>query len=153
MKLIYHHELPEWPKHFTERTIHFVRVAAGGLTACDFAASTIGRMNQESEVWPLSKQVNRFGETGTFWPRLPLTIVPQLIWDSRPSHQDMKEFLRRCFADVAEANREYVRLTVMLVDLNSYGGCYDYKKARSIAEEVLATEATINELYSSPELA
>ena len=66
-----HREEPEdWPELFRERRLHVVCVAAGGLTTCDFCASTIGGMHQEAEVWPLTRRVNAVGETGTFWPRL-----------------------------------------------------------------------------------
>ena len=152
MTTIYNQELAGWPDRFRAKTIHLVCVAAGGLTTCDCAASTIGGMNQEGEVWPLTKRVNREGETGTFWPRFPLTVVPQLKWETRQAPQDKAQFLRRCFADVAKANRDHVKLGIMYVDLNPYGGDYDFKRARTIAEEVLKSESSINEIYFATEL-
>ena len=151
MTTIYNQELAGWPDKFKAMAIHLVCVAAGGLTTCDFAASTIGGMNQEGEVWTLTKRVNREGETGTFWPRFPLTVVPQLKWEARTT-RDKDNFLRRCFADVAKANRDHVKLSVMYVDLNPYGGDYDYKRARTISEEVLKAEPSISEIYFAPEL-
>jgi hypothetical protein len=109
------------------------------------------RHGQESEVWPLTKKVNREGETGTFWPRLSLTVVPQLKWESRPAPDDTDGFLRRCFADVAKANRDYVKLSTMYVDLNPYGGEYDYARGRRIAEQVMINEPSVAEIYFAPE--
>ena len=152
MLTIHDQELAGWPELFKAKTLHLVCVAAGGLTTCDFAASTIGGMDQERELWPLTKRVNREGETGTLWPRFPLTVVPQLKWENRPTPQDKDQFLRQCFADVAKANRDYIKLEIMYVDLNPYGGDYDFKRARTIAEEVLTTEPSIMELYFVPEI-
>lgn len=107
MAVIYDGELKDWPDRFREKAVHLVCVAAGGLTTCDFSASTIGGMGQESEVWPHTKRVNRMGETGTFWPKLPLTVLPKVKWDGRPQPPDLEVFLTQCFSDVEKANREH----------------------------------------------
>jgi hypothetical protein len=139
-----------WLDLFRNRALHLVCVAAGGLTTCDFAASTLGDMRQEYEVWPLTRQVNMLGETGTFWPRLLLTVVPTPYWEGRPAPADLEEFYRSSFLDVAKANREHIRLDVLFVDLNGYGTRYDFGIARSIAEAVLSNEAGIETLYFAP---
>jgi hypothetical protein len=151
MATVHNHELKDWPDKFKAKTIHLVCVAAGGLTTCDFAASTLGAMQQESEVWPLTKRVNRLGETGTFWPKLPMTVIPLLSWEDRPVPKDVDVFLRSVFRDVAKANRDYIKLAVMYVDLNGWGSPYDYARARRIAEDVLKDEASITELYFAPQ--
>lgn len=140
-------EPPGWVERFKSGSLHLVCVASGGLTTCDFAASTIGGMRQDEEVWPLTKRVNRLGETGTFWPRLPLTVVPQTTWEGRSDPEDSEVFLRKCFWDVAEANRLHVKLVDVFVDLNPYGGQFDMEKASPIAREVLSRESSILNLW------
>ena len=150
MATIYHQELQDWGDKFKAKEIHLVCVATGGLTTCDCAASTIGGMNQEREVWPLTKKVNRAGETGTFYPRFPLTVVPLLKWEDRPLADDSDGFLRRSFEDVAKANRDYIKLTTLYIDLNGWGSEYPYEEALRIAEEVLAGENSIETIYFAP---
>ena len=150
MTTIHDEELKDWPDRFKAKTIHLVCVAAGGLTTCDCAASTIGGMKQEAEVWPLIERVNRAGETGTFWPKLPLTVLPQTKWEGRPAPAELEAFLTQCFFDVAEANRDHVKLTTMYVDLNAWGGDYNYSLARQVAGKVLVSEESIKELYFAP---
>lgn len=143
-------ELSNWTEEFKAKRLHFVCVATGGLTACDFAASTIGGMNQEREVWPLTKKVNRMGETGTFWPRLALTVVPLPEWEGRSAAEDIDGFLRRCFEDVAKANRDYVKASSLYIDLNGWGSAYDFRRARRIAADVLGQEAGIATICFAP---
>ena len=147
MVIINDKEPESWVDKFKAKEIHLVCIATGGLTTCDFAASTIGGMDQESEVWPLTKEVNRVGETGTFYPRLPLTVIPLLSWDDRTEPTEVDEFLRRSFEDVAKANREYIQLKALYVDLNGWGSDYPFKRAREISEEILSKEPTIKEIY------
>lgn len=142
----------EWEGLFRSRSLHVVCVASGGLTMCDLAAATIGGMRQEDEVWPLTKQVNRLGETGTFWPRLSLTVVPQTKWETRGAPSDLAAFLRKCFLDVAEANRLHIKLPDVFVDLNPYGGAFSMRDAVPIAREVLSREATIVNLWFASEV-
>jgi hypothetical protein len=150
MAIVHDKELMDWPDRFKAKTIHLVCVATGGLTTCDFAASTLGGMNQEAEVWPLTKRVNHLGETGTFWPKLPLTVIPLLSWEDRPAPQDVDQFLRTAFADVAKANRDYVKLNVLYVDLNGWGSPFDFARAKRIAQEVLKNETSITEIHFAP---
>jgi len=150
MMTIHDEELKDWPDRFKAKTIHLVCVASGGLTTCDFAASTLGGMRQEAEVWPLTKRVNRMGETGTFWPKLPLTVLPQTKWEGRPGPADLEAFLTQCFTDVAKANRDHVQLPTLYVDLNAGGGDFDFALARRVAERVLAGEPSVKELYFAP---
>lgn len=147
MAIIFNGEPKNWPDLFKGKELHVVCVAAGGLTTCDFAASTVGGMKQEAEVWPLTKKVNSLGETGTFWPQLPLTVVPTPIWEGRAAPNNLGEFYRQAFVDVAKANREYIKLDNLFVDLNGYGVNYDYDIARPIAETVLSTESIIKKIY------
>jgi hypothetical protein len=104
-------------------------------------------MRQEQEVWPLTKRVNTVGETGTFWPRLPLTVLPQTTWQGRAAAEDADTFLRKCFVDVAEANRLHIRLPDVFVDLNPYSGQFDPGRALPIAREVLSQDSTIVNLW------
>ena len=150
MANIHDHDLKDWPDKFKAKTIHLVCVAAGGLTTCDFAASTLGGMKQESEVWPLTKKVNRLGETGTFWPKFPLTVIPLLSWEDRPAPKDVDEFLRSVFRDVAKANRDHIKLGGMYGDLIGWDTPFDYARARRIAEEVLKNETSITEIHFAP---
>jgi len=150
MTTVHDQELKDWPDKFKAKTIHLVCVATGGLTTCDFAASTLAGLKQESEVWPLTKKVNRIGETGTFWPKFPMTVIPLLSWEDRPAPKDVDEFLGNVFRDVAKANRDCIKLDQMFVDLNGWGSPYDYARARRIAEEVLKNEASITEIYFAP---
>ena len=138
---------PEWPKLFEQRTLHVVCVASGGLTTCDFVASTLGKMRQEQEVWPLTMHVNREGETGTFWPRFALTVVPQFAWERRVMSENIQSFLRKTFEDVATANREHVRLPDVFLDLNPYGGDYQIELALPVAKEILGAEPSIRNLW------
>ena len=133
----------DWPELFKQGKLHVVCVASGGLTTCDFVASTLSKMRQEQEVWPLTKRVNRLGEAGTFWPRFALTVVPQFAWESRAVSQDLSDFLRKSFEDVAEANREHVKLPSLFLDLNPYGGNYQRDVALPIARDILGAEPSI----------
>lgn len=142
--------IDNWCDKFEAKEIHLVCVATGGLTICDFAASTIGGMNQEREVWPLTKKVNGTGETGTFYPRFSLTVVPLLKWEDRPTPDDPEDFLKRSFEDVAKANRDYIKLRTLYIDLNGYGSDYPFDDARRIAEIVLAAEPSIETIYFAP---
>ena len=150
MATIHDKELDNWGDKFRAKEIHLVCVATGGLTTCDCAASTIGGMNQEREVWPLTKKVNRVGETGTFHPRFPLTVVPLPRWEDRPEPDDTDEFLRRSFEDVAKANRDYIGLKTLYIDLNGWGSDYPFEQARKIAEEVLSEDPIIKTIYFAP---
>lgn len=150
MTTIIDQELDHWPDKFKAKAIHLVCVATGGLTTCDCAASTIGGMNQEREVWPLTKKVNRLGETGTFYPRFPLTVVPLLKWEDRPEPSDTDDFLRRSFQDVLKANRDYIKLKTLYIDLNGWGSDYPFDRARQIAEEVLSGDPGIETVYFAP---
>lgn len=151
MATIHYKDIDNWCDKFKAKEIHLVCIAAGGLTTCDCAASTIGGMNQENEVWPLTKKVNRIGETGTFHPRFPLTVVPLLEWEDRPKPVDTDDFLTRSFQDVAKANREYIKLKTLYIDLNGWGSAYPFYRAREIAERVLATESSIETIYFAPQ--
>ncbi len=150
MATFHDHELEDWHDKFKKKEIHLVCVANGGLTTCDFAASTLGGMKQESEVWPLTKRVNRIGETGTFWPELAMTVIPLLKWEGRPAPNDTEAFLKSVFLDVAKANREYIKLGVLYIDLNGWGNSSDYALARRIAGEVLINEPSITDIYFAP---
>lgn len=79
-----------------------------------------------------------------------MTIIPLLSWEDRPAPRDVDEFLGCVFRDVAKANRDYIKLGVMYVDLNGWGTPYDYARARRIAEEVLKNEANITEIHFAP---
>lgn len=147
MAQVHDGEPKDWVERFKSNSLHLVCVASGGLSTCDFVASTIGGMRQEQEVWPLTQHVNRLGETGTFWPRLPLTVIPQTTWDGRGAQENIQAFLRKCFLDVAEANRLHIKLPDMFVDLNPYGGRFDGEKALPIAREVLSQESTIVNIW------
>lgn len=152
MPTIVNGEPENWPDVFEAGKLHVVCVAEGGLTTCDLCACTLGGMKQEEEVWPLTKRVNLAGETGTFWPRFPLTVVPQPYWEGRPAPSDLEDFYRASFLDVATANREHVRLGVMFIDLNGYGTEYHFSAARRIAEDVLVCEPSIETIYFAEEL-
>lgn len=102
------------------------------------------------EVWPLTEKVNRIGETGTFHPRFPLTVVPLLKWNGRPMPKDTDYFLRRSFQDVAKANRDYIRLKTLYIDLNGWSCDYPFDDARRIAETVLSAEPSIEAIYFAP---
>ncbi|QCS49245.1 hypothetical protein FEK30_07245 [Picosynechococcus sp. PCC 11901] len=150
MTTIVDQELDKWPDKFKAKEIHLVCIATGGLTTCDCAASTIGGMSQEREVWPLTKRVNRQGETGTFYPRFPLTVVPLLKWEDRPEPTDIGDFLRRSFRDVLKANRDYIKLKTLYIDLNGWGSYYPFDQARQIAEEILSGDPGIETIYFAP---
>jgi len=147
-------EPDKWPDLFKQGKLHVVCVAAGGFTTCDFVASTLGGMKQEQEVWPLTQLVNQKREVGTFWPRMALTVLPQLSDDRDADLIDIY-VLERYFADVAEVNREYIKLPDVLVDLNSYlkwGNLQKpndarYKRAISVAVRVLGAEPSIHNLW------
>lgn len=140
----------DWHSPFKEQSIHFVCVASGGLTTCDLAAISIGKMNRHDEVWPLTRGVNDSGEAGTFHPRLPLTVLPQPYWNGRVE-SDLEAFLTKSFQDVAKANRDYVRLETMVIDLNGWGAKYPYKDARRIAVEVLSNDPSISKVIFLPD--
>lgn len=157
MTEIFENEPQDWTVQFKQKKIHFVCVAAGGLTMCDFAASTLGHMKQEQEVWALTKRINTLGETGTFWPRLPLTVLPQTTWESRYSEGD-ESFFKKCMQDVATANRDHVKLMDMYLNLaDYYGGLFrseasrkhEIKTAIAMAKEILPIEANIENLWIS----
>ena len=150
MPTIIDKELDNWCDKFKAKKIHLVCVATSGLTTCDWAASTVGGMDQEREVLPLIKKVNRAGETGTFYPRLPLSVVPLLKWDDRPAPTDADAFLRSSFEDVAKANREYIQLKTLCIDLNGWGSDYPFDQARQIAEDVLLRDPGIEEICFAP---
>lgn len=152
MVVIHDGGLSDWIERFKSRTLHFVCVASSGLTPCDFTASTLGGMRQEDDVRPLTRRVNRKGETGTFWPKLPLTVVPQISWEGRQAPHDIDGFLRQCFEDVAKANREYVKLPEMFIDLNPCGGRFDMDRAMAVAREVLSREESISNIWFADKL-
>ena len=148
MATIIDQHIENWTERFKAGEIHLVCVAVGGLTTCDTAASLAG-LDQQT-VWPLTEKVNHLGETGTFWPKCPLTVLPLPTWEDRPAPADLDAFLRKCFADVAEANAKYVKLPTLYIDLNGWGFDYDFYKARRIAEEVLGAEPGVETLYFAP---
>ena len=141
-----------WHDGFKLNELHLVCVATGGLSTCDCAASVIGKMNQREEVWPITRQVNQLGETGTFYPRFPLTVVPLPSWEDREIPDDLEGFLRKCFQDVALANRDYIKQKVLVIDLNGWGSSYPFELARKIAVEVLSSESSIESVYFQPKI-
>lgn len=147
MVRLFYGKPPGWVDKYKNNTLHLVCAASLGRTMCDLAASRIGRMKQTQEVWPLTMRVNIHGETGTFWPLLPLTVVPQLSWPGRHAPVNLDEFLLKCFLDVAEANRDLVRLPDLFVDLNPYGGDFDKESAMPIARDTLAQEGSIKNIW------
>jgi len=147
MANIHLEEFNGWLEGFKTNQVHVVCVAAGGLTTCDFLASTVGEMDQNKEVWPLTREVNLKGETGTFWPRFPLTVVPQFSWEGRGYPDDIDLFLERSFNDVVKANREYIKLDQLYVDLNSYCGSYDFEMAFRVAEKIFIDQEDIRDVY------
>jgi hypothetical protein len=136
-----------WHDGFKKNELHLVCVATGGLSTCDCAASVIGKMNQREEVWPLTRQVNQLGETGTFYTRFPLSVVPLPSWEDRQMPDDLEGFLRKSFQDVAVANRDYIKQKVLVIDLNGWGSFYPFELARKIAAEVLSSESSIESVY------
>jgi len=150
MTEIKNQRLENWAEKFKAGEIHLVCLAIGGLTICDSAAYRIGGMDQKREVWPLTRRVNRLGETGTFHPNLPLTVVPLLSWEDRPARDDVDGFLRTCFEDVAKANREYIKLDTLYVNLSGRPNEYPVEYANRIAAEVLELEASIETIYFEP---
>ena len=147
MVTIHDKELEDWDKKFMAKEIHLVCVASGGFTICDCAASTVGGMKQMEEVWPLTDRVNQTGETGTFYPRLPLTVVPLLKGKGRPESMDTHDFLRRSFEDVAKVNREHIKSKTFYIDLNGWSSYYPFDAARRMAEEVLCRDSDIETIY------
>ena len=139
-----------WEDRFEAGELHMVCLAIGGLTFCDCAACSLGGMNKNDEVWPLTKRVNRLGETGTFHPRLALTVVPLLSWEDRSVPGDVDSFLRKSFEDVAEAQREYIQLDTMFVHLGGREDAYPITRALEIAKEVLCDEESLETIYFAP---
>lgn len=147
MATVHYCDLVDWTEKFKCGSLHLVCVAADGFTTCDCAASVIGGMNKVQEVWPFTREVNRRGEVGCFWPRLPLTLLPQTSWEGRPDRTDAHAFLQKCFSDVAEINRLHIKFPDVFVDLNSYGGDFETEIAFSIAREILSKETSISNLW------
>ena len=133
---------------FKNEILHVVCMADGGLTMCDFFASTIGGMNQQDEVWPLTKEINKKGEVGTFWPKMPLTIIPKTSWEGRKEN-NLEGFFIKCFQDVAESNREYVQLKSMYLTINEYD-TEERMIALIQAKKILSNSAAIEKLWISP---
>ena len=136
---------------FKQQRVHVVCVAAGGLTMCDFFASTLGGLNQREEVWPLTREANDLGKPRTFWPRLSLTAIPLPEWEERHQAEDIEAFYRGSFEEVARINREEVNLGTMHIDLNGWGSWYHFKLARQVAERVLDMEPSIQQIHFEPE--
>lgn len=124
---------------------------------CDFAASTLGGIEQD-KVWKYTREVNKKGEVGTFWPRFPLTVLPQSYWEGRYP-RDRDHFFEACLKDVALANREHVKLKDMYIDFNDYyGGLFhsgvtkrsEIRTAKSFARRILPEFAEIETLWITP---
>lgn len=132
---------------FQQRKLHLVCVAATGLTTCS-ACAGIDAETLQKKV----DEVNRRGETGTFWPVTLMTIVPLLRCEERegPDEDGVDDFLRRSFQDVAIANRDYIKQKTLHIDLNGWIAGYDYRRARKIAEEVLGNDPEIDTIYFAP---
>jgi hypothetical protein len=47
--------------------VHVVCVAAGGLTMVDHFATFIGKLDQRSEVWPITQESNELGVPRRFF--------------------------------------------------------------------------------------
>ncbi len=152
MVKVYSQEIKDWDQRLKKGELHMVCVASGGLTACDCAACTVGNLDRDNEVWPFTIKVNENGETGSFYPKLNLTVVPILEWDNRNYPKNPSLFIENSFYDVLLANKNYIKSNTLLVDLNGYGVQYPYKEARIIAEKVLTTDPNITEIYFTPEM-
>lgn len=149
---IRHEDLKDWGEMFRAGKLHLVCVASGGLTICDTAACSIGGMNQMDEVWPITRKVNELGETGTFWPRFPLTVLPLFKWDRSGSRIcDEQDFLVRSFERVLSINRDLVKLRTMFIDCNGWGCTYNYREAVRAAESVLRDAQDIDVIYFLPD--
>lgn len=165
MPSIYNNEPENWCDRFKAKEIHVICVAAGGLTSCDYAAATIGGMNQRQEVWPITLKANEAGTATTFFPQLTLSAIPQIIWEKRPKPADEEVFLREQFQEVAQINRKIIGSKTLYVDLNGLNpDCFFasarrsaeealIRKARHIAEETLSSFQEIEEIFFAPKWA
>lgn len=165
MSSIYNTEPENWSNRFKAREIHVICVSAGGLTSCDYAAATIGGMDQHEEVWPITLKANEDGTATTFFPRLTLTVIPQIISGKRPKPADEEVFLKDRFHEVAQINREIIGSKTLYVDLNGLNpDCFFesarrsaeetlFRKARRIAESTLSASEEIEEIFFAPKWA
>ena len=140
-------------------------VAAGGLTSCDYAAATVCGMDQREEVWPVTLKANETGTTATFFPRLTLTVIPQITWEKRPKPADEDTFLKARFQEVAQINLEIIRSKTLYVDFNGLNpDCFFasarkyaeealFQKARRVGEETLSAFQEIEEIFFAPKWA
>ena len=165
MTSIYDSEPEDWRTRLKAQEIHMICVAAGGLTSCDHAAATVCGLDQREEIWPVTLKANEAGTTATFFPRLTLTVIPQIIWNNRPKPADEDAFLKERFQEVAQINCEIIRSNTLYVDLNGLNpDCFFESarryaeealllKARRIAEESLSASQEIEEIFFAPKWA
>ncbi len=131
--------------------VHFVAVAIGGLTPADAGIRTYFPEMSQPDIWKYYDRVNDLGETGTFYPRFPVTVVPLTRWENRVVSGNPRDFLERCFRDVIKANDDYIKVKTILVHLGSATG-YGYPEALAInvASSVFSDSFSADTVYLHP---
>lgn len=120
-KIKLHKGLPEdLYERYLAKSIHLVCIAQTGLTCCSLYAEHIGGVSH-TELEQMVARVNKLNETGTFWPRLPLTIIPEIDsfspYHREDSHDDL---IRTYFVDVVTANQNHIKSTDIALDIHGY---------------------------------
>jgi hypothetical protein len=96
-----------WPHtNLKDKQVHLVCPAIKSLTAYG-ALSTIFMSEEESLAHAM--RVNKANETGTLYPKCPITIIPLSIFEERNdfgNHEIMERHIEDCFV----ANERYWRI-------------------------------------------
>ena len=122
-----------WPSHkLRNKEVHLVCPAHTGLNTFG-ALCTLFVSDEEAHAHTL--RVNRANETGTLYPKGPITIVPVSIFEERNDFRNatlMKKHIEDCFV----ANEQYWKIPHLYFCFDS-GHVFDCELALTIVEEAL----------------
>ncbi|ALJ00687.1 hypothetical protein [Rufibacter tibetensis] len=102
------------------KRIHLVCPAAIGLSTCGAFVQMDGGLNSEEAEKGVST-VNQMNETGTFYPKMYMTVLPLSQFGERDDFGNIG-LMKKHIEDAFEANEKYLKSAELIFDLQDMGG-------------------------------
>ncbi|SFG28278.1 hypothetical protein [Pontibacter chinhatensis] len=118
---------------YSNKKLHIVCAAMNGLTFYNVFADRAGLGPVADEM---TKKVNQNNETGTFWPKAALSIIPLSVYNDR-NDVGNREVMRKHIKDVFLAQNKYVKSPNLLFAFEARSD-FDNDLAMEVLEEEAA---------------
>lgn len=129
-----------WPSDaLKNKEVHLVCPAFDGMTSY---GPLVRLFLSDADAVRHALTVNRANETGTLYPRAPITIIPLSIFEDRNDFGDaglMKKHIEDCFV----ANEQYWKIPHLHFSFDSHH-VFDIELARKTLEEALETREFVH---------